>query len=400
MSCSPGRHFGVAPGLDVYYRGRNDRFNQFASDTRLTTASAPDGYDVKGLVPARTAGSMSARVPFADATFTGNLLQGGPMVGSGSITWTTPNGNLGLIVSMSGTGAITLTAPNANLRLVIGMDGTGSMTFTGSGGLSMIVPFDGTGSFGITGSGDLRGRLSMSGSWTPFSELSPESLAAAVWDAVASANNDAGTMGQKLNSAASGGVDLNALAAAVWEYATRTLTSATNSTFMTPLAFRASTTTTAGDPGTGRLRWNNATQSAATELYIDTVTDDGLDIDNYIDLVPVGAMVYVQDRDNANNVQKWLITSIVHNAGWTQLGVSNLSFAGGNLPNNHTIVVMFNNQIAGALSTEQSTQLAELHRIHGLQLGFPLTVTATSRVSDGITQNLSDDGTTVTVTRT
>jgi hypothetical protein len=158
---------------------------------------------------------MSARVPFADAAFTGNLLQGGPMVGSGSITWTTPNGNLGLIVSMSGTGAITFTAPNASLRLVVGMNGTGSMTFTGSGGLSMIVPFDGAGSFGIAGSADLRGRLSMDGSWTPFSELSPENLAAAVWDAVASANNDAGTMGNKLNSAASGGVDYVALANAV-----------------------------------------------------------------------------------------------------------------------------------------------------------------------------------------
>ena len=32
-------------------------------------------------------------------------------------------------------------------------------------------------------------------------------------------------MGAKLNTASSGGVDMNALAQAVWEYATRTLTS-------------------------------------------------------------------------------------------------------------------------------------------------------------------------------
>lgn len=185
MSRSPGRHFGVAPGLDVYYRGRGDRFNIFASDTHAKTASTPDGYDVHALTPARTAGSMSALTKFADATFTGALLQGGPMEGSGSITWTTPDSSLSLTTSMDGTATITLSGDTSVLRLVIGMDGTGTMTFTGSGGLSMIVPFDGAGAFSLTGSGDLRGRLSMSGAWTPFSELSPETLAQAVLAAAA-----------------------------------------------------------------------------------------------------------------------------------------------------------------------------------------------------------------------
>jgi len=184
MSRSPGRHFGVAPGLDVYYRGRGDRFNQFASDTRAKTASSPDGYDVRGLVPARRAGSMSALVPFADATFTGALLQGGPMQGSGAITWTTPDASLSLTTSMTGTAVITLSGNTSVLRLVIGMDGAGTMTFTGTGGLSMIVPFDGTGVINFIGSGDLKGRLSMDGSWTPFTALSPEGLAAAVVDAL------------------------------------------------------------------------------------------------------------------------------------------------------------------------------------------------------------------------
>ena len=216
MSRSPGRHFGVAPGLDVYYRGRNDRFNQHASDTRLPTASAPDGYDVHGLVPARKAGSMAAFVPMTDASFTGALLQGGPMEGTGVMAWTTPDCNLSLVVSMDGTATITFTGNTSVLRLVIGMDGTGTMTVTGAAGLSMIVPFDGTGVMSLIGTGDLRGRMSMEGAWTPFSALSPEGLAAAVWGAVSATNNEAGTMGSKLNSAASGGVDLNALADAVW----------------------------------------------------------------------------------------------------------------------------------------------------------------------------------------
>lgn len=205
----------MAPGLDVYLRGRNDRFNQHASDTRLKTASSPDGYDVKGLVPARTAGSMSALTKFLETTGAGSLLQGGPMEGSGSLSWTTPDGSLSLTTSMTGTATITFAGNNSDLKLVIGMDGTGSISIAGAGGLSLIVPFDGTGTFGITGAGDLRGNLSMAGGWTPFSELSPEGLAAAVWGSLAASNNEAGTMGNKLNSAASGGVDYSALAAAV-----------------------------------------------------------------------------------------------------------------------------------------------------------------------------------------
>lgn len=50
--------------------------------------------------------------------------------------------------------------------------------------------------------------------------LTADSVATAVWSAQAVDNNDSGTMGNKLNTASSGGVDLNALADAVWEHQT------------------------------------------------------------------------------------------------------------------------------------------------------------------------------------
>lgn len=46
---------------------------------------------------------------------------------------------------------------------------------------------------------------SMAGAVTPFTELSPEGLAGAVWGAIASENNISGTMGAKINAAASAG---------------------------------------------------------------------------------------------------------------------------------------------------------------------------------------------------
>jgi len=45
----------------------------------------------------------------------------------------------------------------------------------------------------------------MSASITPFTELSPQNLAAEVWNSIAADFNTAGTMGNKMNSAASAG---------------------------------------------------------------------------------------------------------------------------------------------------------------------------------------------------
>ena len=180
-----------------------ERLNRTANFVK--TASIPEGYAPKATVvmPVK-AGGMSGTAHIA-ISGEGNLLQGGPMVGEGSMSFTSDDASLGLIVSMSGDGTITFTAAGASLALTMAMDGNGNITLTGSGGLSMIVPFEGNGNITFTGSADLRGRCSMQGEWTPYTELSPENLARAVWDALATQFNDAGTMGNKLNTASSGG---------------------------------------------------------------------------------------------------------------------------------------------------------------------------------------------------
>lgn len=53
----------------------------------------------------------------------------------------------------------------------------------------------------IDGAGDVRGILSMGGGWTPFTELSPENLATAVWGALADGNDTADSMGEALAKA-------------------------------------------------------------------------------------------------------------------------------------------------------------------------------------------------------
>lgn len=230
MSRSPGRHFGPGPGLDVLPRGRTDRLNRGLGEAWARTASTPDGYGVQAYAPARTAGSMAALTAVAAVTGAGSLLQGGPMEGLASLSFTTEPGSLSLIAGLSGVATLSLSAGAAALRLVVGLAGAGGLALSGGGSLSMIVPMAGLGSWSLSGGADLKGRLSMAGAWTPYTALSPENLAAAVWGALGAAYAEPGTMGAKLNTASSGGVDLGALAAAVWEHATRTLTGTAGAT--------------------------------------------------------------------------------------------------------------------------------------------------------------------------
>lgn len=207
--------FGIIP----YYvynaelgTGAGSRLNtQIGTDGNgfKRTSSAPDGYGMKAPFPPVKAGGISAwNDPIAQLSMTGALLQGGPMEGSGSMEFTAPDGSLSLVISMSGNVAIaTLTGDSMVLRMTVGLNGTGAFQLTGTNNLALIVPFEGAGTVLTMGAGatDLRGLLSMEGEWTPFTELSPEGLANAVWSSLASQYNISGTIGNKINSASAAG---------------------------------------------------------------------------------------------------------------------------------------------------------------------------------------------------
>ena len=191
------------------------------------TASTPDGYGMKTPFPPIKAGGISAwNDPVAQVSMTGNLLQGGPMEGVATVT-IDQSGGLSMVVGLSGSAAVvTLTGNSMVLRMTVGLTGSGAFQLTGDNNLALIVPFEGAGTVMTMGPGgtDLRERLSMSGEWTPFTELSPENLARAVWESLLANYQGDGTAGKALAAAGSGGVDYNALANAVWTYLNRTLT--------------------------------------------------------------------------------------------------------------------------------------------------------------------------------
>ena len=147
------------------------------------------------------------------AILAGGIAAASALTGSGTIT----NGGLSLIAdliaALTGAGDI---SPPANLVAILNLY---SNQLTGSGAVSATLIAYADVQASLTGTGTLSltpyaiGQLAAD--ITGQSVLSPQSLAAAVWNALAAQYNDSGTMGNKLNLAASGGVDYATLAAAV-----------------------------------------------------------------------------------------------------------------------------------------------------------------------------------------
>lgn len=130
------------------------------------------------------AGAISGCTCDPMASFTGStgVVAAKTMEGAGTVTLTGTM-NAGLYVTMSGTDTVTSVTGSVALGLALQMQCTYSGSFTGSTLLSVTVPVAGAATFSLTGALNLQGLSSMQCTWSPFTELSPENLAAAVMSA-------------------------------------------------------------------------------------------------------------------------------------------------------------------------------------------------------------------------
>lgn len=280
---SPGRFLsGTVASIERSNFSRPGQMaNRFQAMSRVA-GGLPSGH----LAPSswslpRTAGALAARNTIIGTGAAGATAQSGQnldatLTGAGGIT----SGVLGLIVSIAasiaGSGGVSSATTQALATITATLAGTGSVSATAAGLASLQASLTGAGSVTANNTALMQIAASIRG----YGDLTPEGIRDTVWTALLAQYQDDGTAGKALATASSGGVDLNALAAAVWAYASRTLTGA-----------------------------------------------------------------------------------------------------------------------ATALTPEQATQLQELHRIHGLESGIPLSVTPTQRTAGAITQNVSEAGDTVTVER-
>ena len=160
----------------------------------------------------------------------GELVSRGTLDGVGSATAT---GTLGrnLQSALSGNGDVVSAVMQLVMSAVAQISGTSTLTVDLVGKLEATAKIAGSGDVvGVLGAlatllaslycaGDVLGDPTALGSMQAnirgYGDLTPEGIKDAVWSASAAVYNASGTMGNKVNSAASGGVDYTALASAV-----------------------------------------------------------------------------------------------------------------------------------------------------------------------------------------
>lgn len=86
-------------------------------------------------------------------------------------------------------------------------------------------------------------------------------------------------------------------------------------------SYNAESGTTA-PPSSGKVRWNNASQTLATELFLSTTDSVGNDLSNLMASWKVGDDIYLQNQSDSSQFQTWDITSITDNTTYFTFGVS------------------------------------------------------------------------------
>lgn len=192
------------------------------------TAAVPRGYGAIGLAWPARAGEMAADL---DATITlsaaGTLLATRAVEGSASIALDAV-GDVSAVASVAGSAAITLAA-TGSMQGLAAVAGTAAMSLSAAGDIGATADVVGVAGIVLGASSTMGATAAVAGT-AHFSgaaeggQLTEAGIVSAVWSAAAAANNEVGSMGAKLNAAGSGGVDLEALATAVWAHAVRGLT--------------------------------------------------------------------------------------------------------------------------------------------------------------------------------
>jgi len=180
----------------------------------LDLMGAPDGAYPRlawrlPITGGRISGIGSAAITLGG---TATLEQGRPISGTAGITFAA-SGTGGLIVSVAGSVALVIDAAGT-LFASKQVAGSAGITFDAAGTLFATGELSASAGITLGGAATLIGIGTIAGS-TQEDGLTVPGIVNAVWGAVASEFNEAGTMGNKLNTASSGGVDLGALADAV-----------------------------------------------------------------------------------------------------------------------------------------------------------------------------------------
>lgn len=205
---TPGRLFsGTAGGSD----NRSMQRRAAASCGRWGTfgrlAAVPASYypPYAWLWPGKAGAVATGTTTYGTGSLSAAIAGGKNAVAALAGTGTISDASGGLIVSavaaLAGTGSISTADAVGILEAIAALAGTCSVSATRSalGNIASALAGVGTVSNTIYATGELEADI------VPYTDLSPQALAAAVWEALAANFNTAATMGRLLHDASSGG---------------------------------------------------------------------------------------------------------------------------------------------------------------------------------------------------
>ncbi|MBL0320552.1 MAG: hypothetical protein IPP74_14850 [Alphaproteobacteria bacterium] len=212
FNANPGRAIGGPTDPTRFFKGSR-WLNFFVGDHIVTDVTdrdtLPTGYNPPyGFNLALTAGGLTSRNrlegigAISGANLAGGRNATGALTGSGTVS----NAALGLIASavaaLTGSGSITANI-KGKLEAVAALVGSGDLEGALGALASMVSEVTGSGDVSdaaITAKAALSADILVAGG-----DITNETIAAAVWGALATAFNETGTMGEKLNDAGGAG---------------------------------------------------------------------------------------------------------------------------------------------------------------------------------------------------
>jgi hypothetical protein len=108
---------------------------------------------------------------------------------------------------------------------------------------------------------------------------------------------------------------------------------------------------TAANPGNGRVKWNNSTQINSTQIYMSSITQDGVDITQFLLKVAIGSILWIQISNDSKRYQRWQLDAITNNTGWFTFNVTLLDSLNAQYNNNTSLVVAITSTGTGVVNT-------------------------------------------------
>lgn len=206
---NPGQFAGSVRGDpgNIYKGGLR---NRVADGFDETFSAYPSGYLApNAFVLPQKAGAIAARelVELTIVASNGDLVPAKPMEASSACSIVATNAQLDQVVQLAGSSACSISATDAALAAAVSMEASSACSISATnatlGGIFSVVA---SSACAISSTDcEMTALAWIEASAGGPTALSPEGLAAAVWEALATEFNNAGTMGEKLNDAGSAG---------------------------------------------------------------------------------------------------------------------------------------------------------------------------------------------------